>query len=332
METAAIAVQTLCVPCHNLCRYCLLSWDGKLPGADYDRSELYARRFHQWLRENRPDLSFQFYFGFSMEHPHITDAIDFMGSIGSAGGQFLQLDGLAFREDTGIRDYLSAAKAHGIRAVNLTFYGTREYHDRFAGRRGDFDYLMAILRTALSLGLEVSVGVPLTRENVPHAEELLRILTESGVDPRFFVPHSEGRGITLEPVRLRQQDLEQCSPEIQARFNARMYRTEAQWIRTAPLPILKKRMLTISLTPENIGFFESLPFEETIRHLEQRDDAYYAQFPPLRELMDIYGNPESELLYSFRDLCQHYMRLYLADHPSEIPDVTDERSCFSRRY
>lgn len=332
METASIAVQTLCVPCHNRCRYCLLSWDGKLPGADYDRSEQYARRFHQWLRENRPDLSFQFYFGFSMEHPHITDAIDFMGSISSAGGQFLQLDGLAFREDAGIRDYLSAAKAHGIRAVNLTFYGTREYHDRFAGRRGDFDYLMAILRTALSLGLELSVGVPLTRENAPQTEELLRLLTDAGANPRFFVPHSEGRGITLESIRLRQQDLEQCSPEIQARFNTRMYRTEARWIRTVPLPMPQKRMLTVSLTPENIGFFESLPFDETIRYLEERDDAYYAQFPPIQKLVGIYGNPESGLLYSFRDLYLHYTGLYLADHTSGIPDVTDERGCFSRRY
>ena len=183
MQTASIAVQTLCVPCHNRCRYCLLSWDGRLPGADYNRSEQYARRFHQWIRENRPELSFQFYFGFSMEHPQLADAVDFMNSIGSASGQFLQLDGLAFRDNTGIQKYLSDAKEHGIRAVNLTFYGTREYHDRFAGRRGDFDYLMAILHTAQTLGLEVSIGIPLTRENAPQAEELLHILTDSGVDP-----------------------------------------------------------------------------------------------------------------------------------------------------
>lgn len=332
MQTASVAVQTLCVPCFNRCRYCLLSWDGTLPGADYARSERYAQRFHQWIRENRPELSFQFYFGFSMEHPQLADAVDFMNSIGSAGGQFLQLDGLAFREDAGIRAYLSDAKAHGIRAVNLTFYGLRDYHDRFAGRRGDFDYLMAILRTARALELEVSVGIPLTRENAPQAEELRSILTDAGVDPRFFVPHSEGRGITLEPIRLRQQDLERCSPEVLARFNARMYRTEAQWLHTDPLPLPERRMLAVSLTEDNIGFFETFPFEDTIRYLEQRDDAYHGQFPPVQELMALYGDPDSELLYSFRDLCQRYMRRHLADHPSGIPDVTDERGCFSRRY
>ena len=332
MQTASISVQTLCVPCYNRCRYCLLSWDGRLPGADYARSERYARRFHQWLRENRPELSFQFYFGFSMEHPRLTDAIDFMGSIGSSGGRFLQLDGLAFRDEAGIREYLSAAKAHRIRAINLTFYGTRDYHDRFAGRKGDFDYLMSILRTALMLGLEVSAGVPLTRENIAQAENLLRRLMDNGVSPRFFIPHSEGRGISLEPVRLRQRDLEGCAPEVLARLNTRTYRTEAQWLRTDPLPIPTKRMLALSLTEENIGFFESLPFEETIRHLEELDDDYHSSLPPLPELLKMYGNPDSDRLYSFRDLFQHYVRLYLAEHPSDVPDITDERGCFSRRY
>ena len=332
MKTASIAVQTLCVPCCNRCRYCLLSWDGKLPGADYARSERYARRFYRWIQENRPELSFQFYFGFSMEHPHLGDAIDFMGSIGSAGGQFLQLDGLAFRDDDGISDYLSTAIAHGIRAINLTFYGVRDYHDRFAGRNGDFDYLMSILRTALSLGLEVSVGIPLTRENISQAEELLRTLSGAVVSPRFFIPHSEGRGITLEPVRLRQRDLETCSPEVLSRFNARMYRTEAQWLRTDPLPLPEKRMLALSLTEENIGYFEALPFEETIRHLEALDDAFYNALPPIPELMEHFGSPESDRLYSFRDLCLHYSRLYFAEHPSDAADVTDERGCFSRRY
>lgn len=332
MKTASIAVQTLCVPCHNRCRYCLLSWDGKLPGADYDRSASYARRFHRWLQENRPGLSFQFYFGFSMEHPRLTDAIDFMASIGSAGGQFLQLDGLAFRDEAGTRAYLSNARAHGIRAINLTFYGTRDYHDRFAGRTGDFDYLMTILRTSLSLELEVSVGVPLTRENAGQAEELCLRLGNAGVSPRFFVPHAEGRGATLDPIRLRQSDLDALPKAVRERFNSRMFRSEARWLREESLSLPEKRMLTVSLTPENICHFESLPFEETIRYLEGLDDAYYNTLPPVRELMERYGNPDSDALYSFRDLCLHWERRYLREHPANIPDVTDERGCFSRRY
>lgn len=332
MRTTSIAVQTLCIPCHNRCRYCLLSWDGKLPGADYARSEAYARRFHQWIQENRPDLSFQFYFGYSMEHPQLADAIDFMGSIGSAGGQFLQLDGLAFRDEAGIREYLSCAKAHGIRSINLTFYGLRDYHDRFAGRRGDFDYLMSILRNALSLKLEVSVGIPLTRESAPQAEALLRLLLSSGVSPRFFIPHAEGRGISLNPIRLRLRDLAELPEQVRDRLNHRMFRAEHQWLREGSLPLPEKRALTLSLTPENIGHFEELPFDQTIRYLESLDDAWYNALPALPELLEMYAEPGSDALYSFRDLCMHCARKYFLDHPAQVHDITDERQSFSRRY
>lgn len=332
MKTTSVAVQTLCVPCHNRCRYCLLSWDGKLPGADYHRSARYARQFHQWLRENRPELSFQFYFGFSMEHPRLTDAIAFMNSIGSAGGQFLQLDGLALRNEAETTAFLADVQSHGIRSVNLTFYGLREYHDRFAGRKGDFDYLMTILRTAQDLGLEISTGVPLTRENAPQAAELCSILTGAGAPPQFFIPHAEGRGAALDSVRLRRRDLVALPAEVTGKLNSRIYRTEAQWLRTDPLPIPEKRMVALSLTPENIAHFESLPFEETIRYLESLDDAYYGALPPIPELLERYGDPDSDALYSFRDLCLHFGRRHLARSQISVYDVTDERNCFSRRY
>lgn len=333
MKTTSVAVQTLCVPCHNRCRYCLLSWDGTLPGLDYARSERYARRFHQWLRENRPDLSFQFYFGFSMEHPRLGDAIDFMGSIGSAGGQFLQLDGLAFRDDAQTADFLSSLKGHGIQDINLTLYGTREYHDRFAGRRGDFDYLLTIIRVANSLGLSASVGIPVTQENVRQLPELIALLEQVQLSSlRCFIPHAEGRGASLDPVRLRKQDFISLPPAIQARFNRNAFKTEAEWLSSDPLPIPEKRALTISLTPENVDFFETLPFPDTIAWLEKLDDDYYSALPSIPELMELFGDPGNDALYSFRDLCLHYQRRYIAEHDLRLYDPTDERGCFSRRY
>ena len=99
MRTVSVNVMNLCVPCANRCRYCLLSYDGKVNGVDFKRSKAYAKRFYDWLRENRPDLSFLFGFGYSMDHPDLLGAIDFCRSIGSATGAFLQFDGMNFRTD-----------------------------------------------------------------------------------------------------------------------------------------------------------------------------------------------------------------------------------------
>ena len=137
MRTVSINVMNLCVPCENRCRYCLLSYDGKTRGVEYKRSEQYAQRFYQWLKENRPELSFLFGFGYSMEHPDLLDAVRFCQSIGSASGEFLQFNGLRFRGDAELEKLLQQLKDCGMKMIDLTFYGTEDYHDHFSARIGD---------------------------------------------------------------------------------------------------------------------------------------------------------------------------------------------------
>jgi len=95
---------------------------------------------------------------------------------------------------------------------------------------------------------------------------------------------------------------------------------------------MSKRVLTVTLTPENVDFFESLPFDETISYIEKLDDDYYAAVPPVEELAKIYGDPRGNRYYSARDLYLCYQRRYLSDHKLDIYDMNDERQCFSRRF
>ena len=83
MKTTLISVLNLCAPCYCHCRYCLLSWDGKCLGIDYDRSIAYARRLHDWLKNTHHDIRFMYSFGYSMEHPNLPEAISFMQETGA---------------------------------------------------------------------------------------------------------------------------------------------------------------------------------------------------------------------------------------------------------
>ena len=232
MRTVSINVSNLCIPCYNRCRYCLLSWDGKTIGVDYPRSEAYARKFYNWLQENRPELNFAFYFGYSMEHPHLLESIDFLREIGSPGGEFLQFDGMKFRKDEEIRELLLNLKARGIKLIDLTFYGTEAYHDQFAARPGDFDYLLRILRIANEVNLDVNAGLALNHENAGQAGELLEQLQRYRLSRVFaFVPHGEGRGENLEPVRFRQSDYDGLPASVKGIFNRQKFRPEGQWVR-----------------------------------------------------------------------------------------------------
>ena len=84
-------------------------------------------------------------------------------------------------------------KANGVKHMNFTVYGTEAYHDRFAGRKGDHAYLLRMMESAAKIGLQVSVGVPLTKENVAQVDELLHILgAHGGEDVHLLAPTGRG--------------------------------------------------------------------------------------------------------------------------------------------
>ena len=76
-------IQNLCVPCCNHCRYCLLSWDGKAVGTEWERSVKLAERYIYELKEARPDIDKSFTFGYSMEHPKLKEAIQTLKRMGN---------------------------------------------------------------------------------------------------------------------------------------------------------------------------------------------------------------------------------------------------------
>lgn len=334
MQTISINVMNLCVPCHCHCRYCLLSWSGATLGVDYARSEAYARRFYDWLRTHRPDLAFSFYFGYSMEHPQLLDSIDFLRSIGSPGGEFLQFDGMQFRTPAQLEALLHDLKSHGIRLIDLTFYGTRDDHDRFVGRIGDFDYMLSVLSCANRMGLSVQVGIPLTQENISQANDLCAQFSAYSLRRlSLFVPHAEGRGATLEPVRLRLEDLSQLNDHARSHFNRSAYRTESEWYAAAStLPPWEHRTLTLALTPHTIDALEQQDFAATIADLEALDDTYHAALPSFDELMYLYGDPHSTRLFSRRDITQTLQRRCIRDRQLNLYDIHDERQSFIRRH
>ena len=326
-------VQNLCVPCSCRCRYCLLSWDGRPAGISWDRSASFARRFINEVRSSHPEISTSFTFGYSMDHPHLREAIRFLKEIGSPQAQFLQCDGMRSRNEAECDDLMGMLREEGVRDLNFTFYGLKEYHDRFAARNGDYDLLMRMIRSALNHGLHISAGIPLTVENISQADMLIDDLKEHGVETMsVFVPHEEGRGKTLSDVRLDKKDLAGLSEESLKLLDCNIYRSEREWITCTDIPEENRRMLLVSLRPDDIERYEKMTADSIIREIEVLDDEYYHAFPDFRELAAEYGDFESSRIYRFRDLFYHYRKLYEKDHRIQIYDVTDERQSGSRRY
>ncbi|MBR5383585.1 MAG: hypothetical protein IK133_07155 [Clostridia bacterium] len=333
MQTDSIIMQTLCAPCACRCRYCLLGWDGHLIGADYARSECVALRWFQWLREHRPEISFHFSYGFSMEHPDLVHVLEFLCSIDSVGAHYLQMDGMRMRDDMQLASLTTLLAEHGVEHLNFTFYGLPAYHDAFAARKGDYDLMLRTVRAALGNGLMVSAGIPLSHENASQAEALLSMLQNTGMENiRFFVPHSEGRGIVLEPIRFAQDDYDNLPESIRSRMNSSIYRSERAWLQSDELQEETHRSLLLSLTPENICRYEAEDPSVLIAEAEALDDTYYSAFPSVRALAEEYGNISNTRWYNLRDMKWHWRQRYLKQYPLELYDVCDERQTGSRRY
>ena len=334
MKTESVLLQSLCVPCANRCRYCLLSWDGVSVGAPWDRSVELARQYKAWIAEHRPELRFSFAFGYSMEHPDLRGALRTLREIGSPQSDFLQCDGMRMRSPAECAALTAMLAEEGVKQLNFTFYGLRDYHDRFAARPGDFDLLLRMARAGKDAGLKVSVSIPLTAESAPQADPLLALLREKTACDRIFlfVPHSEGRGAGIQNIRFSTDDLQILSADALSLLNRELYRPEEEWITGPWYREETKRTLLLSLRGDEPERWEKRSPGEWIAEAEALDEAYYAAFPSFLALAERYGDPDGKRFYRQRDLFHRYRRLYAAEFGVQVYDVMDERRTGSRRY
>lgn len=333
MKTTSVLLQSLCAPCCNRCRYCLLSWNGEIEGVDWDRSVRFAERFLREIKEQRPDVRASFAYGYAMEHPDLAAAIRILRRLGSPMADFLQCDGMKMRDESACIALMETLRKEGVKQLNFTVYGPRKYHDRFAGRIGDYDLLQRMMCAAKKAGIPFSIGIPLTKENAADVDELLCELQKTGCESiRLFIPHGEGRGESLENIRITKPELMVLSDAARRLLHTGIYRAEAEWLIEADPVQEENRMSLVSLRPEVIERYERMDADAIVSEIEELDERYYAAFPPFSELAQAYGDSDGKKMYRIRDLYARYRSFYATEHGLHLYDVTDERQSGSRRY
>lgn len=333
MKTTSIMIQSLCVPCFNRCKYCLLSWDGNVEGASWQRSINIARRFLKELEKHPAKIRGSFSFGYSMEHPNLKEALVTLRQLNSPMTSFLQCDGMKMRDEAECYQLMKMLIEEKINQLNFTIYGLKDYHDNFASRKGDFDLLIRMMKAAKKVNLPFSISIPLTTENINQVNELVNKLEKLGSSKiSLFIPHEEGKGKNLKDVRLRKQDLSVLSLAVKGLLNEELYRCEADWLKESNPIKDQNRTIIISLRKDNIEYYESKSVFTIIEEIEKLDEKYYASFPSFIQLAKMYGDYNGEKLYRIRDLYYYYRQQYACENDLDIYDVTDERQSGSRRY
>lgn len=330
MKTTSLLIANYCVPCHSFCRYCLLASCGKATGVDYKAGEALGGRIIREMKETRPDLHCSYYIGYSMDTTDLPAFLRFSREYQAPAAKFLQMNGFAFRSDQELAELMRNIREAGVELIDLTFYGTEEYHDRFAGRKGDFRFLLRMLDQACKAGLNVRASVPMIRENLSQIPELYEILNAYPLRQcACFLPHSKGRGRSLPEQRITKQEFEQLPERIRNSFSRTKHRTEAEWLTSDEISEPAERGLTLVLTPENFEKYSRMSAAEILKELEEMDDRYQKEMPSVRELARMYGNPENQQLFRIRDLALIWQQRYIAETGSRIYDMHDETHSFS---
>lgn len=330
MKTVSFGIANYCVACQAHCRYCLLSSCGKTIGADYETGVKFANRFLNEALNYRPDISRSYYIGYCMDTPNLLDFIRFCKEHDLPSAHFLQMNGFAFRSEAELDFLMTSIKNAGVKLIDLTFFGTEEYHDRFAGRKGDFSFLKKMLAAAGKTNLAVNISIPLMRDNLHQMAELRKI-PEVGIAENFsyFLPHDKGRGRAMQDQRITKQEFETLPEEVRSSFQKIKHQTEAEWLASGEMIEQKKRNLTLVLTPDNIGHYADMNASEIISEIEALDDRFLEQMPSAEELAARYGRKDNQQLYRFRDLLLRWQQEYIAETGDLIYDMNDETHHFS---
>jgi hypothetical protein len=233
-----------------------------------------------------------------------------------------------------LKRYFSKIKDAGVKTIDITFYGTEEYHDSFAARKGDFDYLLHIAKFAENIDIIIQPTIPIFEDNKEQTPVILEIIRENiseSIKPDIFIHDFRGKGVSLENIRLTKSSYNNLPEDVKIYLNISKYKTEQEWIKHNDWIIPQNRHLRLSIRKDNIEMFEEMSCDEIIEHLVDIDEKYYSQIPSVYDLTQNYSDKDNQKLYRQRDLYWKWLRQYIKQNCLKIRDINDEKYCGSFR-
>lgn len=311
MLTPYVALDWSPVPCLNRCRHCYTcAGDQPITSVSCDRFKGLVEKFLGWANQfDEPGKHIIPAPGQSSEFPLpvLLDIIRMRREINNPGWNYINMNGIRFRSREELLELYSTLKDAGITLVNLSFHGYRQAHDAFAGRRGEFDYLLLMAEIIAELGLKRSETILLrkpTLDTLPHLLNILDPIPHLGQRISNMIDYL-GRAIDIDHERLELDDLSSLPDSLRSRINTDHYRTESAWIETITrdgIPPKTSATYFIQVRDDNIDWLEQEDCEAILQNIREQDNTRRALEPPLHELARTYGDPSSQKLYRLRDL------------------------------
>lgn len=329
ISVEGIALYARIAPCAHNCRYCLLG-DKKLAHISFSRFASIVERFIDW-KEERGMTDFKIFHwirhSFDCDMDTMNRWIKLWARLGRSPD--VLLGGLPVRSEKEMRGWLQERKDAGIKEVHASFAGHGKVHDRWNGRRGDFEFQMSTLKIAAELGLEISQRLLLTRSTLPLLDELIDRLDSLPGHPkkRYLCPlFYMGSATRLENERVTREMLESLPRRIMSLYGSdiRKWRSEPEWMRCVREEDEGPQKVMLRLEPDenNIDTIERMSCDEILADLKTRTRQAYNAIPGRRELCEMAGDPTNTRIYVIRnDIERKWLDHYLESDPTPFDRI-----------
>lgn len=308
IEIEGIWVHTNIIPCHNRCGYCQIG-KKKVEDIPFSRVAAIVDRFTEW-KEERGLSDFKVWHWVGYTHDFDLSSLNQVKRLYARHGwelDLILLGGISDRREDELRSWLIERKAIGFTSVVASFMGYGSFHDRWSGRKGDFERLMSVQNAAAGLDMDLQQRIFLTESSIPYLDGLLEELDKlpGKVKVREIYPlFYSGRAVKLEKERITEDKLNGLPEHIKRLYRSdwKNWRSEKRWVETVmdegDMP--EKVSLKLILNESNISRYESMGCEEILAELEIRTRNAYSKIPSRRELCQRFGDVSNERVYMFR--------------------------------
>jgi hypothetical protein len=315
-------------PCAHICRYCLVSETRKGSALPFSRFEHLVHRFYDWKASGGTDIDIRTFIGPSFDYD--IDILKGVGRLRARRGkafEIVNLGGLRIRDAQALSAWIDERVASGIVGFHTSLAGCGAIHDRWNGRRGDFDYQIMILRMAGERGMVRQERLFLAKNTLPVFDSLLDVMEgiPGEVRSRIVTPFFyAGLARRYEDERLTEEIRDALPERIAALRRGRFqdWRSEREWIplllETASQP--RKMAMKLDVHEGNIDRLEGASCEEIYAEQERLYQDGYRRMPSLEELSGRYGDPAGRKVYMLpRDLEQKWMDMHERETGVRIP-------------
>ena len=303
--------------CRCKCKHCLLSsGNNEVKALSYAELEKLALKFVGFKEKHKIHPIFAVYNCSEFDQLGRSIGVNQMLSNEHAGYQ--NLNGTKIRKSRELIEWVKELKSIGVTNANLTWFGIGKTHDNFVSRTGYFNYISELASELKRAGIPWSNSVFIMKSNLRELEEINSFLKNLGGDICYSIPDYRGDAKLINYEFIVEEDIPEIPDFIMDSGALASYLPEYKWkkqISTGKYPTLSKRIMFLTVNPENVQEYMNMDWGDILRMFHEKDKGLQNSIPGFEYLAEMYGDGKGRTLYNFRSIIWKWIDRHFSSNP-----------------